>query len=239
MNRYQNKIMLHGVIFLYRISDIRMSGACRRSLQLFQAICGDSALCNAMIVTTMWDNVDLKDGLERETQLDEQFVRPFLKNTRMLRHNQRRESAHQIISTILRNEPRPLAIQVEMVTDNKLLLETRAGLQLSGDLQGAIQDLNRQIAASGVAERKLVSSKGGPGVVDDYLDDDDRFEREELLNQLDLYRGQMKSLEDESYTRGEEYYHIGHKLLRLCRRLIGRNRREQGNVTGRQGSNRY
>lgn len=203
-----------------------MSGACRRSLQLFQAICGDSALRNAMIVTTMWDNVDPKDGFEREKQLDEQFVGPFLKNARMYRHDRGIESAHHIISTILRNSPHPLAIQVEMVKDHKLLLETRAGRQLSRELQQAIQDLKEQITGSDVAEQKLATSKGGPAGMDGYLDNDDRFEREELLRQLDLYRGQMKSLEDKFHAGGEEYYHFGHLLLRLYRRLklIGRNR---------------
>lgn len=195
-----------------------MSGACRRSLQNFQAMCGDDALCNAIVVTTMWDNVDPRDGVEREFQLKsgEEFFEPFLrKGAHMLRHNGGIESARRIVSTMLGNKPRPLVIQVEMVKQHKLFLETRVGRQLSKEFKKTMQDLDKQIAASEVAEGRSIGSEGGAG---GYFDEDDESEREELLKQLALYQREMKNLEDEYHADGEE----SHQKIRQAKNDIGR-----------------
>ncbi|KAF9463766.1 P-loop containing nucleoside triphosphate hydrolase protein [Collybia nuda] len=216
---HQSKIKLHGVIFLYRISDIRMSGISRRTLQLFRAICGEKAIQNTMIVTTMWDNVVFKDGVERERQLSEEPFKPFLLgNAKMHRHDKGLESAQHIISLMLRNKPCPLAIQTEMVNDRKPLLETGAGLQLSGEIQKTIHDISNQLATSEAAEEIKTTSSGR--MEDAYLDDDEDYERQELLKQLTRYQREMKSLVEEYHAEGGEQQN--HQNLRKLKGDIAR-----------------
>jgi hypothetical protein len=175
-----------------------MGGAARRSFQLFQAICGGKALHNAVIVTTMWDKVNVLDAEERESQLknDSQFFKPALdKAATMCRHDKGVESAHRIIGDILRrNTPSPLAIQVELVDEHKPLLKTRAGIQVSEELDKSIAILSKQLAPLEEVED----------------DDESEAEREDALRQLAFLQGEKKSL-----VKGERNNRIKGVLLRL------------------------
>jgi hypothetical protein len=60
---------LHGIIYLHRIQDVRMSGSARTNLRMFQKLCGEKALKNVILVTMFWDKVDLAEGERREAEL--------------------------------------------------------------------------------------------------------------------------------------------------------------------------
>jgi hypothetical protein len=70
MHSYKGKVTLAGVIYMHRISDIRMSGTARRNFTMFRKLCGENALSNVVLVTTMWGNlVDMEEGEAREREL--------------------------------------------------------------------------------------------------------------------------------------------------------------------------
>lgn len=50
---YRSKVLLHGIIYLHRITDVRMSGSARRNLLMFKHLCGDEYLKKVILVTTM------------------------------------------------------------------------------------------------------------------------------------------------------------------------------------------
>lgn len=66
----QTDTLLSGIIYLHRISDIRMSGSSTKSLRMFRKLCGTENMSKVSLVTTMWDKVTPEEGARRERQLD-------------------------------------------------------------------------------------------------------------------------------------------------------------------------
>lgn len=66
---YRNKILLSGIIYAHRITDIRMQGSAKKNLLMFRQLCGQDALNKVVLVTTMWDKVSNDEGVKRETEL--------------------------------------------------------------------------------------------------------------------------------------------------------------------------
>jgi len=129
--RYKRKKILSGIIYVHRISDVRFTGTAAKSFKTLLAMCGEQALRNVVIVTTMWGKVTEEVGAAREQELISTFFKPALDNrARFLRHNDTFESAHEIVRTILDNQPVTLRIQEEIVDQRKYLSETAAGKEL-------------------------------------------------------------------------------------------------------------
>ncbi|KDQ08310.1 hypothetical protein BOTBODRAFT_179944 [Botryobasidium botryosum FD-172 SS1] len=119
------------VVYLHRISDNRVAGSALNNLRMCQAICGDSAIKNLIVCTTMWEQVLPGVGEAREKELleTEQFWgRAIQRGARSLRHFRTRESAEAIIRATFGYDPVVLAIQHELVEEGKLLMETTAGV---------------------------------------------------------------------------------------------------------------
>ncbi|KAK1634177.1 hypothetical protein BDP81DRAFT_325404, partial [Colletotrichum phormii] len=67
---YKNNICLHGVLYLHRITDVRMQGSTKGSVSLFRQLCGNDNLKHVALVTIMWNALDDKEvGVSRETEL--------------------------------------------------------------------------------------------------------------------------------------------------------------------------
>ncbi|KAI8722380.1 hypothetical protein NCS52_00381700 [Fusarium sp. LHS14.1] len=69
------EIPLHGIIYLHRIIDTRMQGSAKKNLVLFKKLCGQNALKNVVLVTTMWNGVsnDLYRSREKELMTTSEF----------------------------------------------------------------------------------------------------------------------------------------------------------------------
>ena len=125
---------------MHRISDFRMSGTSRRNFKIFRKICGENALTNVVIVTTMWDNlVDMEEGEARERKLQNKdgfFKDALEKDAKMVRHefHQDAKSAHEILRLIIANRPLPLQIQQGLVDQKKPLAKTSAGEEVNREL---------------------------------------------------------------------------------------------------------
>ena len=64
--RYREGKKLHGIIYMYRISDRRITGTSRKSLNIVKMLCGDDSIVNVVIATSMWNHVDEATGNSRE-----------------------------------------------------------------------------------------------------------------------------------------------------------------------------
>ncbi|THG96261.1 hypothetical protein EW026_g5536 [Hermanssonia centrifuga] len=135
---YANGRLLHGIIYMYRISDNRVSGTAARNLQFYQQLCGPEALSNSVIVTNMWGLVDPKVGANREQELKSKgnFFKPALDyGAKCLRHDNTTESAHNIIRAMIHNNiPKPFLIQRELIDEKKKVFQTAAGEALLREL---------------------------------------------------------------------------------------------------------
>jgi hypothetical protein len=88
---------LSGLIYVHRISDVRMGGISSRNFRMFRKLCGDDTLKNVVIVTNTWSEVGQAKGEMREAELKNKFFKPALdKGAQMLRHDNTVQSAHNI-----------------------------------------------------------------------------------------------------------------------------------------------
>ncbi|KAH8093904.1 P-loop containing nucleoside triphosphate hydrolase protein [Cristinia sonorae] len=134
---YEANRRLNGVIFLHRISDVRVGGVAKKNFRLFRKLCGDETLRSVVIATNMWSEVAPEKGEAREHELatNDKFFKPALdKGARMVRHDNTVESAHSLLRTLMEKETITLAVQREMVNEGKTVAQTSAGLDLQAEL---------------------------------------------------------------------------------------------------------
>jgi hypothetical protein len=135
---YTNAININGIIYLHRISDVRMQGSARKNLLMFKKLCGTNALQSVVLATTMWDRVTPQEGADRETELK---MNPdfwgwmISKGSRVERHANDRESALRLIGSFVNKGSKvTLELQHQMVNERKTLDQTDAGLSLQTEI---------------------------------------------------------------------------------------------------------
>ena len=107
---------------------------------MFRELCGDSTLRNVILVTNMWGAVSQDVGEEREEELTTSFFKPVLNGgARLARHHNTIQSAHDIIRSIIRNQPAALQIQRELVDEGKGIIDTAAGEAINKELNEQIR----------------------------------------------------------------------------------------------------
>jgi hypothetical protein len=73
-------VSLSGILYLHRITDIRMGGSAAKNLQLLRELCGKTFLSRLTLVTTMWDLVRESVGARRERDLMANFWKDLIDN---------------------------------------------------------------------------------------------------------------------------------------------------------------
>jgi hypothetical protein len=140
---YENQIRLTGILYLHRITDVRMLEATQRNLRMFGRICGSLFAKRVLFVTTMWDKVLPPRGEEREEELQKQYLKPMLDlGATMVRSKNESFQAWTWVSRLLTSgDDKPAAlIQEEMVDRGMKINETRAAQTLRVRLQEALAE---------------------------------------------------------------------------------------------------
>ncbi|OAA41625.1 hypothetical protein ISF_09771 [Cordyceps fumosorosea ARSEF 2679] len=186
---YRNKILLHGIIYLHRITDVRMSGAAKGNLLMFRRLCGDDYLKKVTLVTTMWDKVSDSVGAGRERELKEtpEFLGKMIsRGSICCRYYNNAESGRDIIHKLV-NHGRPIAtgIQRELVDESRELGQTAAGQEVEGELGKARQ---KWTAEKRRIEKDMKESKR----------QHDREAEKMLREERDRYADVMKKIEEDS-----------------------------------------
>ncbi|KAL2880203.1 hypothetical protein SGCOL_004590 [Colletotrichum sp. CLE4] len=132
---YKKKVLLRGILYFHRITDVRMTGSAKKNILMFKKLCGNNALQNVALVTSMWDQVLKEDGGRREKQLIEtpQYWGYMVsKGSITLRHDNTVASALAIVRHLADGEGDPvkLDVQDEMIDRQKLLDQTEAWQEL-------------------------------------------------------------------------------------------------------------
>lgn len=145
---YSNQIRLNGIFYLHRITDVRVPGSARRNLRMFQKLCGSDELKNVILVSTMWDQVQENFGIQRETELKDTknlWGHMVECGSRVERHWNDQSSARRLLGMFMNLDSQgeqtemSLAIQKEMVDDQKKLQETKAASEVSESIEERIQ----------------------------------------------------------------------------------------------------
>lgn len=176
--RHRKRIRIRGIVYMHRITDNRMGGTALRNFRMFHAICGSSAMENAVIVLNMWDEAKQAVYEKREKELRDVFFQAALADgAHFARHDGSRSSAEGILKALVARPSVDLRIQVEMVDARLALHATEAGLALLGDLAGREIKHNDELCH---IRRELVEARRRK----DTADEDDLEAAEKRLEDL-------------------------------------------------------
>ncbi|GAB1521101.1 hypothetical protein RhiTH_004192 [Rhizoctonia solani] len=135
---YREGYKLTGIIYMHRISDIRVGGISRRTFNVFRKLCGKDSLSNVLLVTNMWSDPPTSEQLNRENELrtHADFFLPAIEQgaTMVRRTHKNQQSAHSIIRMLLEKNPITMQVQEELVVQRKALSDTGAGREVEHEL---------------------------------------------------------------------------------------------------------
>jgi hypothetical protein len=136
---YKEKyIKLTGLVYLHRITDVRLTGNAHKNLRTFKKMCGYQTLSSIVLATTMWSSATPQEGAIREAELRDtaEFWGDMLREgSTMYRHTDGAHSAMNIISHLINKRTTAiLGLQKEMVDLKRPLDDTKAGREVEGDM---------------------------------------------------------------------------------------------------------
>ncbi|KAF7980091.1 hypothetical protein HWV62_39900 [Athelia sp. TMB] len=119
---------LAGIVFVYRISDNRMSGSLLKNIQVFVKICGMKVMKNVVVATTMWKNISAPTAWRRQAELERVWFRGIMNVGCELKvFEDSYDSAWAIVNDILNLDPCPPLLIQEEILRGKKVDETSAG----------------------------------------------------------------------------------------------------------------
>ncbi|KAF3901847.1 hypothetical protein AA313_de0208849 [Arthrobotrys entomopaga] len=140
---YSNEAKLAGIIYLHRISDVRMQGSALRNLRMFKQLCGANNLDSVVLATTHWTNAEgaripEATGAERVKELvqtDGFWGGMIERGSKVVRHDGSRESALEIVGSLVKRSVRVvLDIQRQLIDQKMNLDDTDAAQALQEEL---------------------------------------------------------------------------------------------------------
>ena len=158
-----------------------MAGTPLKNLRVFRQLCGNNAMSQIVLTTTMWDEVDEKVGNQRLEELEESYWKLMIKQgSTTFRYFNTQESAMELLQLVAKKR-REVRLQKEIAEKNMELRETSAGQELHSRLD--------QLATSQmqVLQRLRAQLKDGPT-------EDLRKEFEAVKAQLDDTLRQSQAL---------------------------------------------
>ena len=69
MPRYDEGRKFSGILYLHNICEPKIGSSLQRQMAMFKKLCGPDPLKNVVVVTTFWDEVELDEGIQIETEL--------------------------------------------------------------------------------------------------------------------------------------------------------------------------
>jgi GTPase Era involved in 16S rRNA processing len=205
---HKQEKLLSGVIYMHRISDIRVGGTSRRDFTMFQELCGREAYKNVLMVTNMWGDVN-EDVLAREQELREKdiFFKPILDNgALLLRHMNDQDSAHKIIHKLTDIDPVVLRIQSELAAVNDIT-QTSAYAQLNRELMEQAER-NRQELQKLRVELEEAAQAQDEETRMELQEESEKMEAELLRVQNEAatlaseYQAELRRIEEQLHARG-------------------------------------
>lgn len=161
---YEHNFKLNGILYFHRISDVRMQGSAKKNLTMFKKLCGDGALKNVILVTTMWDRVSVEDATMREKQLIETpafWGWMMSKGSKTCRHDNTLSSAESLLGHFLPDLKNTitLEIQQEMVEEKKTLDQTGAGKELTSEIARERERFTRELSETKEQLREAMAQR--------------------------------------------------------------------------------
>lgn len=180
---------------------------------MFQELCGEEAYLNVLLVTGMWDTVTPEVGNSRYQELATKdiFFKPVLeKGARMMRHNNTRESALEIIRDLVDKPPVVLRIQREL-GGGVDIMQTSVYKQIHELMSELVTQ--RQTKLDTLTEEMAEAER-----------DRDEETREELQEEVESATAELKEAQDKASKLASEYQVELRRIEEMLRR------RRRGNI---------
>ena len=160
-----------------------MGGSPLKHLKMFQKLCGDEALKNVVLVTTMWGEVGEEEGSNRENELTTKYWNTMIESgSHTSRFYNDTKSALDIVSQF-QDARCAVLLQKELVDMHLELAETSAARTLFSFLLDFIKKIKELIT---LFDAKL---KGNKHSADRNTDKQEKAKTEEILRTA---KGQLK-----------------------------------------------
>ena len=146
-------LKLTGIIYLQSIMEPRATGSSLRNLKMFRDLVGEKPLENVILATTRWGMAAQVEPLrseerEKEFCTSEDFWKPLLdRDSQYARFEDSRESALNLIMSLVNKQPKVLQIQKELVEDGKNLIDTAAGNTVNEESKRLEEKYKAEIAS--------------------------------------------------------------------------------------------
>ncbi|KAI6010022.1 P-loop containing nucleoside triphosphate hydrolase protein [Pisolithus marmoratus] len=207
---YQKGTMLDAILYFHRISDNRMAGTPAKNLKVFEKLCGKAAMSKAILVTTMWDEVEDNVGKERLKELKDSYWRTMIsRGSKTFEYKNTRNSATQLIRSIVHQETMRRGVQLQVeISDLEFELEETAAAR---ELCNSLKDINARRMET------LQRIRAAASAADQETSADLQRQYAEILAQLNSNLTQAQLLNQER-PQG---------FLQRIRRLLTRNRQKR------------
>lgn len=164
---YDEGLLLSGIIYLHRVTDVRMEGPSLKNLRMMKKLCGEGSLANVVLATTMWENVSGEEGTRREEELKQKFWKEMIEYGSTVRRimTGRADDARALVKSMLNNRPTSTRLQEEL-RDGKTLIQTEVGIEIRDELARLEQKLKEEHRLElkelkkAQKQRKKLSSRG-------------------------------------------------------------------------------
>ncbi|KIM65602.1 hypothetical protein SCLCIDRAFT_8126 [Scleroderma citrinum Foug A] len=139
---YKRKTALSAILYFHPITDNRMSTTTLpKSSTAFQKLCGSAGVSQAVLTTTMWDEVDKKVGEVRLAELQSTYWKEMIaQGSRTFCYRNTPESAMQLLHEVIAMgmEKRYGILRREVQNLKEKLPGTRTGGELHSRLDGVV-----------------------------------------------------------------------------------------------------
>ncbi|KAI9331714.1 P-loop containing nucleoside triphosphate hydrolase protein [Obelidium mucronatum] len=127
---YKKGTLLNGIIYVHRISDIRMGGSTVTAFRCFEQLCGSNFYPNVTFMTNRWDMVtgSMDAACYREDRLKESAFAIMLKRGSKYRRFNNKLDVVSVLIDFANLNAQKMRIQTELTDERKRFEETGAAV---------------------------------------------------------------------------------------------------------------
>ncbi|KAJ1301638.1 hypothetical protein OPQ81_008883 [Rhizoctonia solani] len=150
----QHKPHIHGVLYVHRITDNRMTGSSITNLRVFRKLIGPHVFKNLVFVTNRWTNPPDPRHIKFEDELvhDDQYFGRAIKagarggvDYRIVEDSTCTQAQETLLDLFLEYDPELLQIQRDLTDENKAIGDTEAGRVVFEDLNRFKEDIRKEV----------------------------------------------------------------------------------------------
>lgn len=99
---FGKNIKITGILYLYKITENRMTQPPLPHYQMFRRLCGEAFHARVLLVTTMWEKLsNQEDGERRDAILRQHWGEMINKGSAVVCHDGKKESAWGVVKTLV------------------------------------------------------------------------------------------------------------------------------------------